>query len=84
MFLCKSLRGHELLKETKIAEWDWRSEGKHCGMITMDTYLDHEILDLNVHEKKHKLNRYYGYHSFSLVKPHSSMNETYIKITTDV
>lgn len=50
----------------------------------MDTYLDHEILDLNVHEKKHKLNRYYGYHSFSLVKPHSSMNETYIKITTDV
>ena len=31
----------------------------------MDTYLDHEILVLNVHEKKHKFNMCYGYHNLN-------------------
>ena len=31
----------------------------------MDTYLDHEILVLNVHENKHKFNMFYGYHNLN-------------------
>lgn len=33
-----------LLKEMKIAEWGWRSEGRHCGMMIMDAYLDHNSI----------------------------------------
>ena len=39
MFLCKSLRGHGLLKETKTAEWVWRYGGRHCGMMAMNIWI---------------------------------------------
>lgn len=49
----------------------------------MDTYLDHEILDLNVHEKKHKLNMCYT--SLLSLSEISLVHEWNLhKITTDV